>query len=642
MSAHVLHDLHHEYAHHRAVFTGVPAHPDHFMGRSEVLRAALDQLTGVHAQHAIAFVGINGIGKTTLATLLARHPRIHHHFPDGILWAGLGHKPDVMGALTAWSHALGLHLSYLGDAAERAEAIRTAIGERRLLLVIDDACQLKAAELLCCGGPNCAYVLTTVEGLLGEDFAGAAQCHMLPPLDAVSAYTLLLALAPELCDAEPQRTVQVAQATGGVPLALKLLAAYLTAREYSTIESLGRPSADDPPAGLANQRRRLEVALQRLGKHGHTQTALQEAIALSLTGLSATGLRAFRAMGVFAPKPATFSREAAEAVCGAVIGDDAEQAAREVDGLITRGLLEENDDDLSLGLCIEPVLASVARARVDAKAAARHRAWYLEFAIQNRDNCDAIDPAYPQIKFAWAHHPSEPALLEYAWALRVYQERRGMSKDRDAWARRCVAAAQPSSGARPKSTGTALGNIGVVYDHLGQEKKALAHAQQALEHPEDVPMSRVSHPAMRAATLLHIGAVYDNLGQPTRAVEFYARARALHEVEEDPAGMAAAHQQMGVAYRHLEQYDEAIAHTRRAAELHEETGNRNEEAIQHYELAILHRSQGQLTDAVQHLRHAVEIDRLIESLNLESDEALLRKLEAELAGTALPSKRKGD
>ena len=43
----------------------------------------------------------------------------------------------------------------------RSQVVRNVIGQRRILLVIDDAWHADAAGLLRCGGPGCAHLLTT-------------------------------------------------------------------------------------------------------------------------------------------------------------------------------------------------------------------------------------------------------------------------------------------------------------------------------------------------------------------------------------------------------------------------------------------------------------------------------------------------
>ncbi len=135
--------------------------PDHFTGRAGLLADLAGRLCGGAAGLALSAEGLPGVGKTTLAVALAHDPAIWKHFGDGILWAGLGPQPDVMSALAAWAGVLGGDVSHLPNEAARAQAVKDAIGPRRMLLVIDDAWDINAALWLRCGGPNCAHLLTT-------------------------------------------------------------------------------------------------------------------------------------------------------------------------------------------------------------------------------------------------------------------------------------------------------------------------------------------------------------------------------------------------------------------------------------------------------------------------------------------------
>src|SRR5689334_17118048 len=86
----------------RPLFAGVPALPDHFVGREDLLNSLVEPLTTGQAQ-ALSSEGMPGAGKTTLAVAIAHDRRILEHFTDGVLWAGLGIQPDVLSSLAAWA-----------------------------------------------------------------------------------------------------------------------------------------------------------------------------------------------------------------------------------------------------------------------------------------------------------------------------------------------------------------------------------------------------------------------------------------------------------------------------------------------------------------------------------------------------------
>ena len=112
------------------------------VGRDDLLRQLQQRLLTGGRVALSAINGLPGVGKTALATALAHNEEVRAYFSDGILWAGLGTEPDVLGLLSRWGTLLG---STPPDLAQRsrpdawAASIHAAIGQRRMLLVIDDA-----------------------------------------------------------------------------------------------------------------------------------------------------------------------------------------------------------------------------------------------------------------------------------------------------------------------------------------------------------------------------------------------------------------------------------------------------------------------------------------------------------------------
>lgn len=65
------------------------------------------RLVGDIAPARLALYGIPGVGKTSLAAVLCHDREVRTRFPDGVLWAGLGPKPDHAVELHRWEIALG-------------------------------------------------------------------------------------------------------------------------------------------------------------------------------------------------------------------------------------------------------------------------------------------------------------------------------------------------------------------------------------------------------------------------------------------------------------------------------------------------------------------------------------------------------
>ena len=69
---------------------------DSLLGRDDLLELVKKYLMVDNHQAPIALSGLPGIGKTTLAVALTRDRQVQAHFCDGILWAGLGPRPNVL------------------------------------------------------------------------------------------------------------------------------------------------------------------------------------------------------------------------------------------------------------------------------------------------------------------------------------------------------------------------------------------------------------------------------------------------------------------------------------------------------------------------------------------------------------------
>ena len=305
-----------------------------FVGREALMTRLKQQLCGREQNLLIGLNGLPGVGKTTLAVQLIHDKEVRTWFSDGILWAGLGPRPQIMGHLSRWANLLGVDATVLDQTNSNtvlAERIRAAIGMRRMLLVIDDAWTLEDVLALSVGGPSCACLLTT---RLPPLALASHEAISVPELDEDESITLLVRLASEGVTHEVSMLQKLVHSVGGLPLALTLMGSYLRAQTYN------------------KQPRRLHTALQRLsdekerlhlskplgvlehhtGLTHDTPLSLQSVIAISDQRLSKEARQALRALSVLPAKPRSFSEEAALAVSAL--------PATALDELCDTGLLE--------------------------------------------------------------------------------------------------------------------------------------------------------------------------------------------------------------------------------------------------------------------------------------------------------------
>lgn len=157
----------------------------------QLKRALLDEkgdarcgsLTAITA----ALKGAGGYGKTTLAKALSHDPDVLEAFFDGVLWVELGERPaNLLGSLID----LIQRLSGVRPALENINAAATALGEelgdRRILLVIDDAWAAADLRPFLQGGSRTTRLVTTRLDRVVPDGAYRFAVDAMQPIEAVN------------------------------------------------------------------------------------------------------------------------------------------------------------------------------------------------------------------------------------------------------------------------------------------------------------------------------------------------------------------------------------------------------------------------------------------------------------------------
>ena len=310
------------------------------VGRDAILQRLRQQLCAGKGVVLATINGLPGVGKTTLALELAHDEQVREHFSDGVLWAGLGPTPDMFAILSHWCTLLGVssqQAAKLKTIEDYSKTLRVAIGQRRLLLVIDDVWRIEAALAFKVGGPHCAYVLTTRFPNLAQMFtAGAGKSVVLHELSPADGLTLLARLAPEVVKSEPEGARALVAAVGGLPLALTLMGRYLRGQGQSGQPRLIRAALER--LRIADERLRLTGQVAPLERPPSLAPAvplsLQTVLAVSDRQLDEREQLALRALSVFPAKPNSFSEEAALAA--------SDMPVEVLDALSDAGLLESS------------------------------------------------------------------------------------------------------------------------------------------------------------------------------------------------------------------------------------------------------------------------------------------------------------
>ncbi|MEV4624503.1 NB-ARC domain-containing protein [Asanoa sp. NPDC049573] len=229
----------------------LPADLPDFVGYDEELAALSVALAPAAGGGTVVSIsGAPGMGKTVLAVHLAH--RVAAWYPDGLLYVPLGGSgPSPVDPSDALSHLLrtvtGEQGPGHGDRAWQQAAFRTALADRRILLVLDDASGYAQVSPLLTAGRS-AVLVTSRLPLTGLPVTATVDLQSLPEPDALR---LLGRIAGQRRIAEGrQAAVSLVRMCGGHPLAIRVLGARLAARpDWGTGGLLGQ---------MADERHRLD------------------------------------------------------------------------------------------------------------------------------------------------------------------------------------------------------------------------------------------------------------------------------------------------------------------------------------------------------------------------------------------------
>ncbi|MFC4536188.1 AfsR/SARP family transcriptional regulator [Sphaerisporangium dianthi] len=297
-----------------------------FTGRvSEVSRLEAALTSGDSGALVIsAITGAAGIGKSALAVHVAR--QVADRFPDGRLYVNLhGSTPDVAplnpaDVLARLSRSLGEESAPPADVDEAAARFRSLTDGRRLLLLLDNACDAAQVRPLLPASPTCRVLITARRMLTSLD----AVAHLrLGVMAEDETFTLLSRLiGQERVAADQPAAHTIARLCGGLPLAIRIAAARLIARPGLSLRAF---------AG------RLSVEDRRLSELQADDRAVRACFMMSYRGLDAEEARMFRLLSLLGGSDISVT------VAAALAGRSEEQAADLLDRLADVQLLEARE-----------------------------------------------------------------------------------------------------------------------------------------------------------------------------------------------------------------------------------------------------------------------------------------------------------
>jgi len=205
-----------------------PPMPSIFIGRendvSKIKRRLSSERHGDQTEKIAVIRGWPGVGKTTLAAALAHDDDVKKLFPDGILWASLGEKPDLLAQLRNWGFALNAKEILLhSDVTQCTDRLAAIVRDKKLLLLIDDVWQIEHFVPFRIAGNKSFIVATTrAPGMANAISHVPDQIYKLDVLAHEMGVTLIKAIVPEAIDQAPVEIESLVKALEGLPLAIRV------------------------------------------------------------------------------------------------------------------------------------------------------------------------------------------------------------------------------------------------------------------------------------------------------------------------------------------------------------------------------------------------------------------------------------
>jgi DNA-binding SARP family transcriptional activator/tetratricopeptide (TPR) repeat protein len=601
-----------------------------FAGRRDAL-AVLDLLlldTCVDATATVLVVvsGTAGVGKTCLAVHWAH--RVLDRFPDGQFYVNLrGFDPGGTAATPAevvrsFLDALGVPTQRVPAGLDAQTALyRSALAERRMLVLLDNARDAEQVRPLLPGSPGCLVLVTSRHQLTGLVAGAGAVSLPLDLLDPDEARDLFASrLGVDRIAAEAVAVADIVERCVRLPLALAVVAARAAAEPRRPLAMLA--------AELGHPHGRLDTLAT-----GDADTDVRSVFSCSYQQLSEPAARLFRLLGLH-PGP-DLSVSAAASLAGIPLARVRPSLAELARAHLVAERVPGRYDLHDLLRAYAGELAASGEPQAERQAALRrlldhylhctHRA----DAVLKSNRSDVIEPIPPLVgvtvddlgsateAMAWfaAEHPVLVAAVALAvdagldhhawqlvWSMAPYIERHQDFHGALALHRVALQAARRLDDLAAQ--GYSHRGCGKACTILGDHDEAEAHFEQALE-----VYRQLGDAVNQAHVYVGLALILDQQGRYQDALHQADQALARYRTSGHRVGQALALNNLSWFHSRLGNHEAALAPAEQALRLHQEDGHRRGEATAWDSLGFAYHHLGRHTDAIAAYQQAITLDR---------------------------------
>ncbi|MFD5229729.1 tetratricopeptide repeat protein [Streptomyces qaidamensis] len=595
--------------------------------RADIERAGLDTLAGRKAPRArvLLIAGRPGSGRTALAEELVR--QVADRYPDGVLRASLtepGGTPVPVGR-AARDLLTALDAPAPAGACEDdlTDALRTALAERRALLLLDDAADAEQVDALLPDTPDCLAVAVSEGPLTG--IADVRPCT-LGGLDAKSGVELLTRHTGSVrITVDPRAAEGLAEECQGQPAALMLAGGWLAARPKAAVSDLAKQLRAEDTEG---------TALTRVFRLAYAALPAGAARMLRLLALAPAGL----------VDPQTAS---------ALVGCSVDSARSTLDDFVALGFLHAVDAPLpqyEVPGCLHPQLRILAEHHERPAELQLARARMLERTVRLLQACRAItETDSPQARQKLLDMPralrfptpraaadwlrlTRPALLASVRLAVADGELDTLARRLMSQLVRTMAAHIGTQAAAadlydihslvlgiaerrnlPRERAAALLNLGDLDARTGRTADALTRYRAALDAGREV-----NDPYATGRAMESVGGAHLELGDYDRAADWFGRALVERLARGERAEAARLYGRIAAAHTFAGRYGEALRNWRAAVAGHRKNGDVAAQARALSELARVQEYAGRPEESLRTCREAVEWARRAEDPRLQA------------------------